>query len=242
LLRGKVFPVGGAVRGPWWFVIGASVVVHAILATVVRADDGAIEAVGGAVRAMRDHPTIEMVAEYVHVRLAPGSADVECVFVLLNRGPATTVTVGFPCASGGADVTKPVPFKEFHSYVDGRPVDVRVLHDSTNQMHSEFGSWWVKDVSFAANEMKSIRNTYVAEPGISVPDYHWFEYILETGGSWAGTIRSADIVVTLNGITDLQAVRPTPTSRTNSELRWHFQNLEPNEESGADRIEIWWRE
>lgn len=200
-------------------------------------DDGAIEAVGGAVRAMRNHPTIEMTAEFVHATVSADRVEVECVFWLRNRGPATHVTVGFPCESSG-DVPEATPFKEFHSYLDGHEIAVRVLPDSSRRGDS-VGSWWVKDIAFAGHETKCVRNTYVAEPGTNVDlGYRGFEYILWTGASWFGPIGIADIVITFEGGgANAATAMPPPTARTKSELSWHFVNLEPDD---TRYIEVGW--
>ena len=209
-----------------------------------RADDGAIEAVGGAVQAMRSHKTIAMESEFVHARVSPDSVRVECLFVLHNRGPATRVTIGFPCRSSGADVDHATPFRWFRSYVDGAPVQVRELPDSTLQSYGDFGSWWVKEVAFASGQTRTLRETYVAEPGMSYPNDHSFEYVLETGATWAGPIGSGDIVVTLEGIPpdSVDSANPKPTSQSPGEFRWHFTNLEPDIDSGWQTIMLIWKQ
>jgi len=63
-----------------------------------------VSAVGGSVRPLTEHPTVRLDAEYVHIQFIRNDAWVECVFFLNNLGPATTVTLGFPNFSGGADV------------------------------------------------------------------------------------------------------------------------------------------
>ena len=56
----------------------------------------------------------------------------------------------------------------------------------------------------------------------------WFTYILETGASWAGTIGSADIVVTLDGIDVDWLDEIDPRARVKGKtLRWRFRNFEP---------------
>lgn len=211
-------------------------------AAPARADDGAIEAVGGAVRAVRPHPTIEMVSERVRAKLRADRVEVDCVFYMRNHGPATKVTVGFPCASNG-DVPGPTPFKSFHSYVDGQPVAVQVLPDSTKEIYADRGSWWVKDVSFASDQTRCLRETYVAEPGRSTDlGALSFEYILWTGATWAGPIGVADIDIQFEEpIANAATATPPPTSRTKSRLKWHLTNLEPVLGSDSARIDVYWR-
>src|SRR5262245_46385068 len=177
----------------------AAVLLALLASAAAWADDGAIEAVGGAVRAMRAQPTVEMTAEYVHARVSPDRVRVDCVFWLHNRGPATTVTIGFPCASDG-DVDGKASFPDFRSFVDGQPTTITVLPDSIRQIHHDYGSWYVKKVSFSPNETKCVRDEYTAEPGSDVDGHYWFEYILETGATWSGSIGHCDIVVSPEGI------------------------------------------
>jgi hypothetical protein len=211
---------------------------------VAFADDGGIEAVGGAVRAMRAYPTITLEYEFVRARVKPHEVTVECVFVLQNRGPAIRATVGFPSRSSGVDTQRSVPFKSFNSWVDGAPVTVRELPDSALQSDENFGSWWVKDVDFARDQRRTLREVYVAEPGMSYPDHHWFEYVLETGATWAGPILSGDVVVTLEGIPpgSVSDASPKPTSHSPGEYRWHFTRLEPDIDSGWQTITLGWKQ
>ncbi len=51
-----------------------------------------------------------------------------------------------------------------------------------------------------------------------------------------------EIVVTLQGIhpDSLLYVDPTPTSRSGQELRWHFENLEPEVDESFSHISFAW--
>lgn len=176
-----------------------------------------------------------MTAEYVHARIAGDSAEVECLFFLLNKGPATKVKVGFPCTSDGADVQSAVPFRSFRSYVDGAPVSVTVVLDTTASDASmqHFRAWWVKDVQFEAGEFKCLREVYVAEPGFSYPNVQSFEYELSTGGTWLGPIGVGDVVITFVDVdADSVSAQPQPSFRDARELRWHFERLDPGSTQG----------
>jgi hypothetical protein len=212
-----------------------------VSARPAHADDAAIEAVGGAVRAIQAHPTIEMTSERVRAKLRRDRIVVDCVFYLHNHGPATRVTVGFPCASEG-DVPGATPFDEFHSSVDGKPAAIRVLPDSTKEVYADKGSWWVKEVSFEAGQTRCLRETYVAKPGTSVDlSSRSFEYILWTGSSWAGPIGVADIDVQFDEpVASGATARPEPTSRNKSHLLWHFTKIDPGPASDFARIDVNW--
>ncbi len=213
------------------------------IAWAAWADDGSIEAVSGAVRAMKPHATIEMESEFVHLRVQPNRLEAECVFVLHNHGPATRVTIGFPSRSSGADVNRATPFESFRSFVDGAPVPARELPDSSFSGAESFGSWWVKEVAFGRDQRRCVRDLYVARPGSSYPDTYWIEYVLETGATWAGPIGVADIVLTLDGVPSksITSIDPKPTSRSDHEIRWHFENIEPDLDSGLALITLRWR-
>ncbi len=229
---------------PALLVCGALLVLCPCAPAPVLADDGAIEAVGGAVHALRAQPSITMIAEYVHAWLSPEQVKVESIFFLRNRGPATVVTVGYPNLSSGADVLRAVPFRTFSSFVDGVPVQTRELPDSTHVSYGDFTSWYVKEVAFQAGEVKCLRNEFTAPTGFGLPNYRSFQYILETGSTWADPIGVGDIVVDVSGLGAgrLDGVDPKPTSRTSSELRWHFTNLEPDKASGFSQIHVTWTE
>jgi hypothetical protein len=205
-----------------------------------RADDGSIRAVGGAVTPLHEHPAIHLEAEYVHAWVGESTARVEAVFFLHNDGPATTVMMGFPNESGGADVEHIVGFSEFSSFVDGDSVGTTIRPDSLHQVYGDYRCWYTKSVSFDSNQRRCIRDTYSAELGHSVPTYRWFQYILWSGATWAGPIGVADIVVTVEapGISlDSLSVEPKGYRRSGKELRWHFVNFEPGH--GSDVHVAW---
>lgn len=226
---------------PAWFLIA----VLSIFAPAASADDGGISAVGGAVRPLGRSVAVSMESEYVHARIRQDSASVECVFVLVNHGPATTISVGFPCASSGADAdSSSARFDFFRSFVDGREVAVRVLPDSTHQAYGDFRTWWVKNVRFERGQRRTLCEVYSARPGSSLPNYRWFSYTLATGSTWRGPIGVGDVVFTLEGIApdSVTDVSPPPTSRTPLELRWHFENLEPTLGSDYAVLSVGWND
>lgn len=212
-------------------------------ATGARADDGAIESVGGSVAPMKEHPTIHLKSEFVHAWIRPDGVDVECVFFLENRGPATTVTMGFPNRSHGADVTDIVPFRSFASYVDGDSVATAIQRDAKHRDYGDFTCWYTKAVRFDAGQTRCVRNVYSAQVGSSVPDYYWFEYILWSGATWAGPIDVADVVFTFEGpggIPDSLGATPAGFKISPRELRWHLVDFEPTESSQFEVIRVGW--
>lgn len=214
-------------------------------ASAAMADDGAVVAVGGSVSPMAAHPSISLQSEFVHIDFRQSPAEVDCVFFLKNNGPATTVTIGFPNESSGADVSEPVPFKHFASYVDGDTAGVTLLPDAGNAHSEDKVLWYVKTVPFAAGQTRCIRNVYSGtEGGTSIGDSA-FEYILWSGSTWAGAIGTADIVVTWDPkICPIDSVSAAPPGwdYSGNELRWHFHEIDPHRGEDASRIRLgWWR-
>jgi len=211
---------------------------------VCGADDGAIEAYGGSVAPMVEHPTIRLSAEFVHVRIRPDDYEVECVFFLENDGPAATVTMGFPNFSGGADVEAVSRFSFFVSFVDKDSVSVTLLPDSAHSSYGDYWGWYTKTVEFAEGQTRCVRNVYSSSPGFSASGDQWIEYVLWSGSTWAGPIGVADIVVTLDSTmvtTDSLSIEPSGYGLSPNEIRWHFTEFEPEGSSGNGVIRVSWR-
>jgi hypothetical protein len=212
-------------------------------ASPAQADDGGIENVGGAARLMKDQGHIRMVAETVRARVSQKQIEVDCVFVMENHGPADTVLIGFPDRSDGPDGGY-TPMRTFRSWVDGVEMKCDTLTDVDGGADGrQWDYWWTKRVPFAAGATRTIRDYYVAGPGYSVDGRQSFVYILETGASWRGKIGSADITVTLDGISPewIQDSNPKPRV-TGRQLHWSFRDFEPGSDDGspADIRFSWW--
>jgi hypothetical protein len=208
------------------------------------ADDAAIFGVGGSVSPILEHPSIRMTAEFVHAWLFADSVEVECVFFLQNDGPDTSVTMGFPNRSGGAGVEDIVSFHRFQSFVDGDSVSTEIRRDAEHQSYGDYACWYTKTVAFAAGQTRCIRESYSASPGSTSLGGVWFDYILWSGATWAGTIGVADIVVTVDSAIPAVSwlrVRPAGFRRSANEFRWHFTDFEPHRGSDGEIIHIEWR-
>ncbi|MBS1713435.1 MAG: hypothetical protein JST30_03775 [Armatimonadetes bacterium] len=146
------------------------------------------------------HPTIQMVSEAVTVIVGDESSDVVTDFVFHNSGAATTVRMGFPDGGANDDAnearhTKSGVMTDFRSTVDGRPVKTRFVSDRAIQKRLEYPRWQVKDVPFARGQTRKIRNTYGvshgADAATGTPVLSVVSYIVSTGRTWKGTIKSA---------------------------------------------------
>ena len=208
-----------------------------------RADDGGIENVGGSARLMKDQGHIHMVAETVRAKVSQDRVEVDCIFTMKNLGPADTVLIGFPDHSSTPD-GRVAPMRTFRSWVDGVEAQCDTMGDVDRDADDrDWDYWWTKSVPFAAGQTRIIRDHYVAVPGSSVDGHQWFEYILETGASWAGPIGSAEIIVTLEGISPkwIEGSKPAPLVK-GKVLRWSFREFEPGSDDGSPATisVMWW--
>jgi hypothetical protein len=213
----------------------------------VRADDGGVRGVGGAVELLwPEHPSIRMVRETVNatnlstVRYQP---HVRCVFVFKNEGKATTVEMGFPEMSGGEGrPTEPGEsgLMGFKSWVDGKLVKTR-LEPSKDNGDQTFEAWHVKNVHFAAGQTRTIIDEYRGGMGGDSGGAASFRYTLISGASWKGKIGEADITVDTSAMPKskkIQSIRPKGYVRRGSVIKWHFTNLEPKEDVSIEFVPV----
>lgn len=188
------------------------------------ADDGAVSGVGGSLRLMQEHPSIAMTAERVTIELTPSRAEVDCIFYFENHGPATRVRMGFP-ESGGGDGSS--GFSQFASWVDGRRVKTRI--EGLERRGGDWNRWRTKTVSFAAHQRRLVRVRYRAPLGGDISGHRSFSYRLDTGGSWKGAIKAAEVILRLRGIPDYYSLEFSPAGyrRRGNVVSWQWRNLEP---------------
>ncbi|MEO5618802.1 MAG: hypothetical protein ABIS67_13625 [Candidatus Eisenbacteria bacterium] len=235
-------------------ILSAALVLGVFDPVAAAADDGSVETVGGAVRLMKTRSGVRMVSEVVKARVGRDLVQVDCEFVMKNEGPADTVLVGFPDGSmgpyrGGGEEHE---IESFRSWVDGAEVKCQRAPDADG-VNASVGSWWTKRVVFPSGAVRRIRNRYEVPPswhptgpGAEGPNstagYRAFRYILWTGASWNGTIGTAEIVVTLNGIPLEQVVVTSPEARrAGRTFRWTFHDFEPGSGGAPESVELGWR-
>lgn len=216
-----------------WMCVVFGVGLMLCMASATKADDGYVTGIGGAIRLMHGHPTIRMVSEEVHIQLPEGK--VSARFVFRNEGRATTVEIGFP--ESGKDIL-PHPYSHmvgFQSTVDGQSVRVtrKVAQKPTDDGDYEYDYWWVKKVSFARGQTRTIVNTYTGGVGIKAPFYNQptgFHYVLETGASWHGPIGHARIVCDLGSVANDWPLwfGPDGGKRKGRTITWDLRNFKPD--------------
>ncbi len=201
---------------------------------------------------------VRMVAETVTLRVLsspsvnyPGQAKTEAVFMMRNLGQAEEkMEVRFPLTffnnqSDGFGNFPEIP--DIQILVNGKAVSThRIEADFTNPgggITFSRAPWAAFNVSFPPGEDVIITVKYMAN-GYGYEPYFALRYILETGAGWNDTIGTVDIIVKLpyeanpkNVVVDETTGFSTTTAGaqfSDSEVRWHFENLEPTSENNIE--------
>jgi hypothetical protein len=142
--------------------------------------------------------------------------------------------------------TKQEAIESFRSWVDGIEVRCHRVPDANATLpESDAPSWWTKRVAFPRGAVRTLRDRYTVSPFWSASlGSHGFQYELWTGASWKGTIGSAEIVATLDGIPLKWVTGTDPEARrVGRSFRWSFRNFEPGSPDGSPAsVELDWRE
>jgi tetratricopeptide (TPR) repeat protein len=97
--------------------------------------------------------------------------------------------------------------------------------------------WEHFEVTFPPEEDVIIKVVYTASPYDHWKlAYYGYSYILETGAGWKGTINSADIIVRLPyelNEYNFLGCRPETCTVDINEVRWHYEDFEPDFHSNA---------
>lgn len=171
-----------------------------LLAGSARANDASLST-SGTPKLMNGHPSIVMESEVVRMLIEKEKVSVNCEFVFVNRGPATTVRMGFPdnevfeSEEEGGEL-KP-HLLSFDSYVDGKQVKTTLTRGA-----KQGARWHVKDVVFPAKGRRVIRDVYEVPIGARITSRNTnaelVSYLLHTGASWHGNIGNTLLVVTFD--------------------------------------------
>ena len=203
-----------------------------LLDFVLALNDSAVMGIGGTVTSFDDLTSVKMVSERIHVDYA--RRHVDTTFSFKNTGGPTTVTMGFP-EEGYGDVQAPTGptkswFESFKSWVDGDLVTVSLKRAETDDI--SYKQWWVKEVSFAAGQSRTVRNAYVTRFGSSTNQDATLTYILGSGRPWHGKIGKATVTFDMSGLKrgTTYFVSPRPTKKVGSVLVWDFADFEPEAE------------
>jgi hypothetical protein len=172
---------------------------------------------------------VAMVAETLAIDIGPRTASVNAAVTLENRGAATSLVVGFPCATGpdagAVDPPCKLPVK-----VTANGKKVRVSRKKASKTLSH----WLWTLKLAAGEKLELVVSYRAplvNERYSVPadGMGLFAYRLTTGARWAGPIGTLQI--TVDHLHDaLLFVSPPGYTREAGRITWKLTDHEPTEE------------
>jgi hypothetical protein len=178
---------------------------------------------------------------------------VEAQFLMRNLGESQeSFDVWFPlAASVRYHGLLPVIFpdnivQDFKVWVDGLPVSFEQEQAPDVGDPKVESSWARFPMTFPAGQDVQVHVNYTIYPSGRRP-FGDFEYILQTGAGWKGTIGEATIIVNLpdtvtpenvslsgNSVEGLP-LAPNPAGYTieNNEIRWHLTDLEPTEKDNV---------
>ena len=202
---------------------------------------------------------VQMMSERVVIDLRPPwsdgiDADVTASFVMHNQGTIDEqMEVGFPLNAPGdmnpdGSITK---LKDLIVKIDGLNVTPQYTSEDkwlTNKdQDAVAGDWAVFNVLFPVGKDISIEVNYKQPPKYDAPSTE-YDYVLITGAGWYGPIGKGDIIFRLpyaisegenywvvNWAVTSENERDWLSSGiiVENEARWHFENLEPENNWGV---------
>lgn len=183
----------------------------------------------------------------------PGLASVDATFIMRNEGPgAETMQARFPLdttAAGHRICEIPMiydyqPITGMAVWVDGRPVDVGYTSTAVELWPTSDSNtgvdptpatitrrcWATFDVSFPPGQDVSVQVRYETVP-LVFGSQAAYDYILETGGAWYGTIGAGVVEVVfpydLSAENVIGCRGPVECDIVGRAMRWTFTDLEP---------------
>jgi|CXWL01.1.fsa_nt_gi hypothetical protein len=206
---------------------------------------------------------VRMVAETVILTISKDPADsreatakTEAIFTMRNLGTVEeNMQVRFPLSFFNGNSDGFGNFPEIDSIavkIDGKTIQTKkenqpFFNSDLSYRERDEIPWAVFEVSFPPSQDVTIEVTYTVN-GFGYYPYENFKYILETGAGWNGTIGAADVIVRLPYEVNKQNVwaegvtgYTDPTQggvMSGSEIRWHFEELEPTWENNIQVIVV----
>ncbi|MEX2244263.1 MAG: hypothetical protein WD716_10510 [Fimbriimonadaceae bacterium] len=170
-----------------------------LLLAFVAANDANWVSFGGA-GAFVPHKTIHMLGEDINITVFDDKVHVRVYFSFENKGPATTVKMGFPFDTVGWNEDL---VRSFSSKVDGQAVAVEKLKNVPLKPGHEEGlekGWarneiYVKEVAFEQGQRRTVLVDYTTGRSYAGDGSLNDTYILMTGATWAGTIGTISVSV-----------------------------------------------
>lgn len=191
-----------------------------------------------------------------HVEGEAWAADVRCSFTFVNRGPATTVLMGFPVRLAEPEVD-PNPWHglevdDFEAWLDGNPLAVTTETAIPGPSPFNYGwfvvsEWATFRVPFGAGQRREVVHEY----SIHLTGYSNGEtlasYILQTGALWAEPIGQARVEFRMGEVQPwhMTGLHPAPDFRyVKADNTWVFEatNLRPEYDPTVRFSVRWWDE
>jgi len=169
-----------------------------------------------------------------------GQAKVTANFTMRNLGnTAETMGVRFPIGSDNGFGQLP-ELKSLNVKVNDKSVLTNRIMEQDAPWSSELVPWAQFNVSFPPSQDVHIQVTYVLDGTGEYPFVAYY-YVLHTGAGWKDTIGSADIIFRLpyeantSNIIFNEEIGWSSTTTggrfSGKEVKWHFDNLEPDQYS-----------
>jgi hypothetical protein len=174
-------------------------------------------------------------------------ARVEAEFVMCNLGDVEeSFDVWFPLGTPDsvAPLSPPAVIEDFAAWVDGVPAQLgRVEAPGITPWGDYLIHWATWPVRFPVGQDVIIQVSYTLYPTGYRP-FGTFEYVLETGAGWQGTISEATVTirlpypvtpesVTLDPTVSHHAPRPDGFQVQGNEVVWRFTDLEPTSDDNV---------
>ena len=193
---------------------------------------------GTEVRMMAETVLIELLPNNVTDRL--GQAKVTADFTMRNLGgESESMGVRFPISVNDG-FGRVLEIKDLKVMVDGSIVTTQRILEEDPQWGGDPVPWAEFNVTFLPEQDVQIRISYLMD-GTGEYPFVAYSYILHTGEGWKDTIGSADIIVRFsyeanpfNVIFEDQIGWSQTTAGgviSGREIRWHFDDLEPDRSS-----------
>ena len=207
----------------------SSLVICACLLRAALASADPHPMTSGATPAPTTDTQVAMTEETLTIAMDLRSAAVHAAVTLENRGAATRLQVGFPCATGEDAGSIDVPCKvPLTVTINGKKVAARKQKTGKAQQH------WVWPLALDAGEKAALSVRYRApliNDRYSVPASGMgsFTYRLTTGARWAGPI--GKLQITVDHLHEpLLFVSPPGYQREPGRLTWTLADHEPGVE------------
>ena len=187
---------------------------------------------------------VRMVSETVLMEVdVEGLAHVTADFYMRNVGSETeSMQVRFPFdTTSRGDLCKGLmpfrPISDLQAWVDDQQVAITLTYETIEYPVPTPNVWQVPcwanfPVIFPPAQDVHITVTYMAEPyDFYYDNQYYYDYILETGAGWQGTIGSAEIILRLPYLLDeynYYGCTPDDCTVSENEVRWSFSAFEPD--------------